>query len=545
MRAALTYLISILVMILCIPMGCALLYALIDHQGQGIIGHDGYAFLISIALGLLVGSLGYRSQVNKGVTAQIRPTDSFLIVTLTWIVAALFGALPYFIYGLFEQKGCGLLNLTPPPQALGVEFCSFTNSFFESMSGFTTTGATIIERGLWHSYTDGVGYLADGQVGLPRSVMLWRCFTHLLGGMGIVVLGVAILPVLGVGGMQLYHAEVPGPMSEQFAPRVGEGAKLLWKIYGVMTVALAALYWIFGMDFFEAFCHSMSTMATGGFSTRAQSFAGFESASLEWITVVFMFLAGVNFTLYTLTRSSWRSPLKVLRGFKNNKEFITYTIIIIITILTIGLSLMNHGELPGHDEPVRTAAFQVLSVITTTGYATADFELWGAAPVALFMMICLMFVGGCAGSTGGGVKVIRHLLLYRFCLREFFYLLHPTGKKSIRNDHMVVSPNILRAVMGFIGLYMLIFILGALYFVFEGQDVVTALTATIASLGNIGPGLSEVGPTDDFSGLSAMGKWVSASLMLMGRLELLTVLILFTPSYWRARSLSRAHTHLD
>ena len=545
MRAALIYLTSILIMILCIPMGCALVYALLDHQGPSALGDDGYALLTTIAMGVTVGGIGYRSQAAQGVTAQIKPHDSFLIVTVTWVVAALFGALPYFLYALFTHQGCGFFDTPPPPQALGGEFCSFTNAFFESMSGFTTTGATVIERGLWHSYSDGVGYLADGQVGLPRSVMLWRCFTHLLGGMGIVVLGVAILPVLGVGGMKLYHAEVPGPINEQFAPRVGEGAKLLWKIYGLMTVSLATLYWIFGMDFFEALCHSMSTMATGGFSTRAQSFAGFESTSLEWITIVFMFLAGVNFTLYTLMRAHWRHPLKVLKSFKGNGELITYIMIVIVSSIIIGVALASHGDLPGHENPVRTAAFQVLSVITTTGYATADFEVWGAAPVALFIMITLMFIGGCAGSTGGGVKVIRHLLLCRFCLREFFYLLHPTGKKSIRNDKTVISPEILRAVVGFIALYILIFMLGSFYFVLEGQDVVTAFTVTIASLGNIGPGLSEVGPTDDFSGLSAIGTWVSSALMLMGRLELLTVMILFTPAYWHARSRSRVHAHLD
>lgn len=539
MRAALTYLISILLIILCIPMGVSLAYAYLDHSGSGL-GADGYAFLLSIGLGLTLGYWGYRSQLKAGITSQIKPTDAFLIVTFTWIVAATFGALPYLLYGLFEQQGCGLFDATPSPQALGAEFCSFTNAFFESMSGFTTTGSTVIERGLWHSYEGGVGYLADGELGLPRSVMLWRSFTHLLGGMGIVVLGVAVLPVLGVGGMQLYHAEVPGPMNEQFAPRVGEGAKLLWKIYGVLTLSLTGLYWVFGMDLFEAICHSMSTMATGGFSTRAQSFAGFESPALEWITILFMFLAGINFTLYTLTYAGWRAPRALLKKFRGNSELITYIFIILAAVLAISFSLSRDATLSGHESPLRASAFQVLSVMTTTGYVTADFEGWTGAPIALLIMIALMFVGGCAGSTGGGVKVIRHLLLVRFCFREFFYLLHPTGQKSVRNDSAVVSPEVLRAVVGFIGLYFTIFSLGALYFVLEGQDVVTALTASISSLGNIGPGLGEIGPTDDFTSLSTLGKWVSASLMLMGRLELLTVLILFMPSYWRARSLYRA-----
>lgn len=509
-------------------MGVSLIYALID---SGFGSSETHAFSLSIVLGISIGYASFIRSRSLGNMDDVRPTDAFFIVTATWIVAALFGALPYFFYGWLEQRGCGWLN-TPPRSSLGSEFCFATNAFFESMSGFTTTGSTIIERGLWATYENGVGYLADGAVGLPRSVLLWRSVTHLLGGMGIVVLGVAVLPLLGVGGMQLFHAEVPGPINEQLAPRVGEGAKLLWKIYGMMTLILALLYWGAGMDHFEALCHSMSTMATGGFSTRVNSMAGFSSPLIEWISIFFMFLAGVNFTLYTLLP-------KQLSSLRSNREFMLYSLITLFSTGAIACALSQHPSLSGAESPVRTAAFQALSVLTTTGYATADFEQWGSAPIALFIMIALMFIGGCAGSTGGGVKVIRHLLVLRICFREFFYLLHPTGKKSVRNDGVVISPSILRSIVGFIGLYILLLFLGALCFVIEGQDVTTSLTASAASLGNIGPGLGEVGPTDDFSGLSMYGKWVSVILMLMGRLEILTVMVLFSPAYWSAWSMNR------
>ena len=528
MRVALVYLISILVLLLCFPMALCLLYSIAD-QPAWCLSSDLLSFLTTIVIGGASGYLGYYRSESEGVTTDIRPTDAFLIVTLTWLVASAFGALPYYLYGWFEHMGFDGGPLTAQV-TLGGEFLSFTNAFFESVSGFTTTGATIIERGLWHTYIDGVGYLSDGSIALPRSIMLWRSVTHLLGGMGIVVLGVAVLPVLGVGGMQLYHAEVPGPMNDRFTPRVGEGAKILWKIYGVMTLTLAVFYWGLGMDHFEAICHSMSTMATGGFSTRATSMAAFSSPMIEWCTILFMFIAGVNFTLYSLLGSRRNSPRAALGLLKQNAEFMVYMGIIVISSAVIALSIAQHEGLSGADSPIRTASFQVLSILTTTGYASADFEQWVIAPAAIGALLLLMFVGGCAGSTGGGVKVIRHLLVFRLCFREFFFLLHPKGKKSVRSDGEIVSPSTLRAIVGFVGLYFFLLIAGTLYFAMEGQDLLTAFTASAASLGNIGPGLGEVGPTDDFSGLSALGKWVSASLMLMGRLEILTVMILFTPA---------------
>ena len=538
MRAALIYLISILVIILCLPMFLCACYALFD-QPTWCLSSDFLAFILSICLGLSFGYWGVKRSKASGITADIKPTVAFLIVTLTWVIAAIFGALPYYLFGWCEylQLDGGVLS---GPSELGHEFLSFTNAFFESMSGFTTTGATIIETGLWDEYVEGNGLLSNGQLGLPRSIMLWRCVTHLLGGMGIVVLGVAILPILGVGGMQLYHAEVPGPMNDRFTPKVGEGAKILWKIYGWMTIVLALLYWLLGMDHFEALCHSMSTMATGGFSTRAASMAAFQSPAIEWVTIIFMFMAGVNFTLYSLFRLRGQSPKVALGVFYRNAEFMTYLGITIFSVLVIALSISNLPHLPGSEVPTRTAAFQVLSILTTTGYASADFELWTSAPLAIAMMICLMFIGGCAGSTGGGIKVIRHLLVFRLCFREFFFLLHPTGKKSVRSDGEIVPPSTLRAIIGFVGLYIFLILLGTFYFALEGQDIVTAFTATAASLGNIGPGLAEVGPTDDFSGLSFLGKWVSTSLMLMGRLEILTVMILFTPAYWKHWKLTRS-----
>ncbi len=531
MRTALIYLISILLMILCVPMSVSLVYALIDHGGW-VASSDQLAFLATILLGLSLGYIGFHRSKLAGVHTDIKPTDAFLIVSLTWFISAVFGALPYYFYGWCEHLGWDAGPLTKT-QLLGQEFTSFSSAFFESMSGFTTTGATIIEKGLWATYENGLGYLADGTLALPRSIMLWRCVTHLLGGMGIVVLGVAVLPILGVGGMQLYHAEVPGPLNERFTPRIGEGAKILWKIYGWMTLCLALIYWFLGMDHFEALCHSMSTMATGGFSTRASSMAAFDSAGIEWATIAFMFLAGVNFTLYSLMGQHWYSPKALFNLLKENSEFVVYGGITILSSLLIAASLYSHQDLPGHEAPLRAASFQVLSILTTTGYASADFELWVSAPLAIGPLLLLMFIGGCAGSTGGGIKVIRHILVFRLCFREFFFLLHPTGKKSVRSGGQVVSPSTLRAIVGFVGLYVFLVLVGTFYFIFEGQDIVTAFTATVASIGNIGPGLAQVGPTDDFSCMTDLGKWVSSSLMLMGRLEILTVMILFTPGYWR------------
>lgn len=513
-------LLSIFVLMLCLSMIPSLIYALIDGHHD-----DRLSFLVTIGSCGLISAFTYWRTREKIADTEFNHIDGLTLVTLTWLVAGVICALPYFLYAhLSPTQPC--VSVTP---IVGTDFCSFTNSFFESMSGLTTTGASVITTGLWDTYTGGVGYLSDGSLGLPRGIMLWRCTTHLLGGLGIIVLGVAILPLLGVGGMQLFKAEAPGPKTDKLAPKMKETAKLLWVIYGGLTGALILIFWISGaMDFFESFCHGMSTMATGGFSTRSSSVAGFQSPLIEWVITVFMFLAGASFNLHFFfyTKRSFKAYLE-------NVEFRVYSLLVLCTGLAIAIAIVIGGYASGIEESLRIALFQVLAIVTTTGYASANFELWVGAPVALMILVILMFCGGCAGSTGGGMKVIRHILLVKVWAREFFYLAHPTGKKSIRSEGQVVSPEIIRATLSFMGLYIFLMGFGCLAFTLMGHDLSTAFTCSASSIGNVGPGLGDIGPMDNYAVLTDLGKWLSAFLMLLGRLEIYTVLVLLTPSFWR------------
>ena len=281
------------------------------------------------------------------------------------------------------------------------------------------------------------------------------------------------------------------------------------------------------MDFFESACHAMSTMATGGFSTRATSVAGFTSPLIEWVMIVFMFLAGASFNLHFFFIQGH------LRAYWESIEMRAYALIVALGGGLVCYSVAAAGYTSGLEESLRVSLFQSLSVLTTTGYASANFELWTGAPIALMVLVLLMFVGGCAGSTAGGIKVVRHVLLWKVWAREFFYLLNPTGKKSIRTEGQVVSPEIIRASIGFVGLYLTLFVGGSVFFALCGHDLATAFTCSASSLGNVGPGLGEIGPYDNYAGLTAGGKWVSALLMLLGRLEIYTVLVVFTPTFWR------------
>jgi len=414
--------------------------------------------------------------------------EGFAIVTFGWALFALFGALPYIYSGAI-----------PAP----------LDAIFETMSGFTTTGSTI---------------LTDIEA-LPKSLHFWRALTHWLGGMGIIVLSLAILPMLGVGGMQLFKAEVPGPTADRLKPRIQDTAKLLWSVYVLLTAVEILFLMLGGMGFFDALCHSFATLATGGFSTRNASVAAFNSAYIDWVITIFMFLAGVNFTLH----------LQVLRGkfgnFFNNEELRFYTWITAGAIFLVVTFNLTSGTYPDFFQNLRYSSFQVVSILTTTGFGTADYELWPV--ITQYVLIMLMFVGGCAGSTGGGIKVARVLLLFKHAQVQIFKLIHPRAVRLVKLGKRPVDNEVLAGVLGFFALYIGVFLAASLLLAASGMDLVSGGAAVVACLSNIGPGLGSVGPVDNFAHVPAFGKMVLIFCMLMGRLELFTVLVLFFPSFWR------------
>lgn len=445
---------------------------------------DLLAFLTSALVTMGAGLTVIRS---TDIKRDVRLREGFAIVTFGWLLAAAFGALPFVISGAIP---------------------SYTDAFFETMSGFTTTGASI---------------LTDIEA-LPRGVLFWRSLTHWVGGMGIILLSLAILPFLGVGGMQLFKAEVPGPVADKLAPRVTQTAKILWTVYIVLSALQTLLLMLGGMDLFDALCHTFGTMATGGFSTRNASIAAFPSPYIQWVIIVFMFLAGVNFALH------YRVLYRGLNSYRYDREFSVYTAFIVVSSLLIfGFAMVPEGQFT--EKAVRDVVFKVVSIQTTTGYVTFDYETWPlAAQMVLFL---LMFVGGSAGSTGGGMKVLRIYLLIKFVLAELNRLIHPYAIVPVRMRGQTIPREVMTNVLGFAVLYIVIFFLGALVIAAAGHDMPTAFGAVIATLSNVGPGLGDVGAVDNYSAFHPAVKWLLAFLMLLGRLELYTVLILFTPAYWR------------
>ena len=439
------------------------------------------ASLICLAVGGLLYSL-CRSSLELSVR------EGFAVVTCGWTVFALFGSLPFLLSGA----------LTSPLDAL-----------FETMSGFTTTGSTI---------------LTDIEV-LAPSLLFWRSLTHWIGGMGIIVLSLAILPMLGVGGMQLFKAEVPGPTADRLKPRIQDTAKLLWSVYLLLTLAETVLLMFAGMGFFDALCHSFATLATGGFSTRNASIAAFDSALIDGIVTFFMILAGINFALhFHLLRGR-------IRDFFRSEELRVYLGIIAFATLIIMVFNGLKGIYAAPGENLRYSLFQVSSILTTTGFGTADYELWPV--IAQYLLVLLMFIGGCAGSTGGGMKVARILLLCKHAQVQMFRLIHPRAVRLVKLGQRPVDREVMQAILGFFALFMLVFVFGSLLVAASGMDLVSAGAAVIACLANIGPGLGSVGPVDNFAQVPGLGKAVLIFCMLMGRLELFTVLVLFFPSFWR------------
>jgi len=436
-----------------------------------------YSLVLTLGVGLVL-ELAFRTD------RDIERADGFTIVALTWLVIPLFGTVPYLFLGL-----------------------GFVDAFFESMSGFTTTGATIL-----------TATRPDGFFALPNSVLLWRSLTQWLGGMGVITLFVAILPRLGVGGSQLFDREFPGAMPERLRPRFSTTARLLWTIYVGFTVAqIVFLYFLARLPLFDSACISLCTLPTGGFTPTAASIAAYHNPVAEYIIMVFMFLAGVNFVIH----------YQVLRGNRRaikNEEFRLYVIILVVAAFLLAFS-QGFGS-------YRDGIFQAISVMTTTGFATADFGLW--QPGARIVLLALMFVGACGGSTGGGIKVVRVLTLIKHTGVMMRRAISPNAVIPVKFDQKVISEGTIRDVISFVFLYVLVAVVSSVILCFLGLNIETSVSAVAATLGNVGPGLGAVGPASSYAFLPVAAKAILIVTMWLGRLELFTVLMIFFPRFWRA-----------
>ncbi len=469
---------------------------------MSLVYKDGVTFQLFLAgiVTLIVGVLAmvftrrHKKEMNK--------REGYIVVAFGWLIMALSGTLPY----MFTES-----------------ITSFTDAFFETISGYTTTGASIL----------------NDIEAVPKGVLFWRSLTHWIGGMGIIVLAIAILPLLGIGGMQLFAAEAPGPSADKLHPRITDTAKRLWLIYFGYTAAETLLLSVAGMSFFDAINHALCTLSTGGFSTKNASVAHWNGEPIiQYIIIFFMFLAGTNFVLsYFAFKGKVQKIIKD-EEFKLYFKFITiFTIIaaiIIYFITDVSASSVCHPMVWGEAESaIRHALFQVVAIITTTGFVTADYTMW--TPFLVVFFFGLMFLGGSAGSTSGGVKVVRHLILIKNGFLEFKRALHPNAILPVRYNKKAVSGGIVFNVLGFFILYMLSFIIGSLVFSMLGIDFESAIGLAASSLGNVGPALGDFGPVNNYANLPSFGKWWCSFLMLIGRLELFTVLVLFTPFFWRNR----------
>ncbi len=450
------------------------------YYGDG----DIIPILLSAGITAAFGSIFF---FLSGTKEEMRPKEGFAVVTFGWIVLSIFGSLPFILSGSIPN---------------------YADAFFETISGFTTTGATILE---------------DIEV-LPHGILFWRSLTHWIGGMGIIVMSIAILPFLGVGGMQLFKAEVPGPAAEKLTPRITETAKILWYVYLLISITETVLLMIGGMNLFEALCHTFGTMATGGFSTKNASIGHFNSGYIDFVIIFFMFVAGTNFSLhYRLLKGNigeyWKS---------NEFRFYVGLILTATVILGIDTYLNNYSTI---FETVRYTLFQVMAILTTTGYGTADYEKWSLS--SQLILFTLMFVGGCAGSTGGGMKVLRIFVLVKFAYSEIVKLIHPRAVIPIKIGNVQIDRNVVMNIAGFFVIYVLIAVLGTLIMALIGYDLPTSLGMVAAAINNIGPGLGAVGPTDNYAFLPDAVKLLLTLFMLIGRLEVFTVIILLAPSFWK------------
>lgn len=473
--------------------GLMLLSALVSYSYQ-----DGVAFEITLAAFLVLSIGALFMLFGRQHEKQIQKREGYLIVSLGWILMAVSGTIPYLLTGTFTD---------------------FASSFFEAMSGYTTTGASVLN---------------DIEV-LPKGVLFWRSTTHWIGGMGIIVLAIAILPFLGIGGIQLFTAEAPGPGGDKLHPRITDTAKRLWLIYVVYTFLETLLLWLAGMSFFDAINHAMSTVSTGGFSTKNSSIAFWNDQPLiQYIISFFMLLAGTNFVLsyFIFTRK--------FQKIIADEEFKVYLSFILVFTLLATVVILNQESIAvlGNsfswtqiETSFRAALFQVIAVITTTGFVSADFTQW--TPFLTVVFFGLMFLGGSSGSTSGGVKVVRHMLMIKSGFLEFKRALHPNAIIQARYNNKTVSDSIAYNILGFFILYMLSFIIGAVGFGSLGINFESAVGLSASTLGNVGPALGDFGPSSTYAALPQSGKLWATFLMLLGRLELFTVLIILTPFFWR------------
>ena len=442
------------------------------------------AFLVPLAIGLslALSAVLFIPKTPLGLHTR----DGFLLVFLTWILSSLIGSLPY----LFSPLGMG-----------------FSNAIFESSCGFATTGAT--------TFTDVES--------LPRSLLLWRSMSHWIGGMGIILLTVALMPLLGVGGFQLIKAEVPGPEKDKLTPRITAAAKILWGVYCAFTAILALLYKLGGMDWYDAICHSFTLMATGGVSTKNSGFAFYNSGFIDWVTVIFMLLGALNFNMYyRVIRGKWKD-------LPQNTESRVYFFIFLVSSLAISACLIpNYGTFPN---ALRYGAFQAASILSTTGSARVNYTAWPS--LAQGILLCLMFVGGCSGSTAGGIKVIRWTVLCKQAGNELRRILYPQGVFSIQLNSKVGRKDVVYGVAGFVFLYFIIIAITALATAAAGYDIFTSLSAALSITGNIGTGFGTVGPGQSYSSFPGYLKLFYSLVMITGRLEIWTVFVLFTPEYWK------------
>ena len=464
------------------------------YYSDGVAAEMLEASVITIFLG------GVIMFATKNKRKELQKRDGYVIVTFGWIFMSLVGTLPYIITGAIP---------------------SFTDAFFETISGYTTTGASIL----------------NDIESIPYGVLFWRSITHWIGGMGIIVLTIAILPLLGIGGMELFAAEAPGPRSDKLHPRITDTAKRLWLIYFSFTLIETLLLTVFGMSFFDAINHSMSNIASGGFSTKDSSLAFWNSQPIiQYIVILFMLIAGTNFVLlYYIFKGKFKK-IKLDEEFNLYFKFILFFSLIVALIVFFNSTFLVNEDISLFSRiegVVRHSLFQVVSIVTTTGFVTADYTAW--TPFLLLVFFGLMFIGGSAGSTSGGFKIVRHLLIIKNGFLEFKRILHPSAIIPVRYNNKSVPSEIVYNILGFFIIYMLSFMVGALGFSIFGLDFQSALGVSASSLGNVGPSIGDYGPMGTFSQMPVLAKWWSSFLMIVGRLELFTVLIVFTAYFWKKR----------
>jgi trk system potassium uptake protein TrkH len=521
-------LLEVLAIILLVPAGIAF-FEIPSKVFPGILSDPSLlGFIIAIAASFICGRALKIIGSNELTGTGIR--EGFAIVAFGWFLLTFFGAIPLWVYFL-SQAGTVTAGLVAH---------TFTDAYFEIMSGFTTTGATI---------------LTDIEI-LPRGILFWRSLTHWLGGMGIITLALAILPAFGIASYQMFRGEIPGPTAERLKPRLAQTAKILWGAYAVLTLTETILLQLGGMPLFDALCHSFGTMATGGFSTKNASIGAYNSAYIHWVITIFMFFAGMNFIIHYRILFTRKFDL-----VKNNREFHFYAAVILIAVLigtftlqTRGIAPQDHvarsfrsqplsekvltekialeqGKLRSPPSTLRHAAFQIISITTTTGYCVADFDMW---PNFLrYMLVVLMFFGGCAGSTGGGMKMIRIMVIMKTSLREVKALIQPRLIAPIKIARRVIGEKQVANIVGFVALFVTCFVIFSVAMSFFIEDFTTAITTVAATMCNIGPGLSGIGATENYAWIPLPGKWILALCMLLGRLEIYTVFIALAPASWK------------